>query len=110
MKIKKYKDLSDDIQQNELDADIEKLKGEYQIEEILDIFTDPKDIPVTEAAGVTVVNGDINNDIKRGDIIWVTALIKKKNQSINSPASTAVIKTRIVDIYNGLTMLNKILK
>ena len=107
-KIKKYDELSTDINNKDLESEIEKLKGEYQIEEILDIFTDPKDIPVVE--GAAVINGDINKDVKRGDIIWITALIRKQGQSSTSPATTATIKVRVVDIYNGLSMLNRILK
>jgi hypothetical protein len=107
-KIKKYDELSSDIDRKDLEIDIEKLKGEYQIEEILDIFTDPKDIPVKE--GVMGVKADLSNkEIKRGEIIYITALVRKAGHSVSSPAVQSVIKLRVVDIYHGLSMLNKVI-
>jgi hypothetical protein len=110
MKIKKYKDLSDDIQSNDLNSDTEKLKGEYQIEEILDIFTDPKDIPVTESAGAIGINTDLSvKEVKRGDYVWITALLRKPGQSFTSPAVQGILKLRVVDMFYGLQYLNKVI-
>lgn len=107
-KIKKYDELSTDIQNQDLESDIERLKGEYQIEEILDIFTDPKDIPLTESAWP--VNTDLSvKEVKRGDYIWITALLRKPGQSFNSPAVQGIIKLRVVDLFYGLQYLNKVI-
>ena len=108
MKIKKYDELSSDITDSNLEDDIEKMKGEYQIEEILDIFTDPKDIPVVE--GAIGINTDLSvKEVKRGDTIWITALLRKNGHSFTSPAVQGVIKLRVVDIYYGLQYLNKVI-
>ena len=108
MKIKKYDELSSDIKDSNLESDIEKLKGEYQIEEILDIFTDPNDIPVQE--GAIGINTDLSvKEVKRGDTIWITALLRKTGHSFTSPAVQGVIKLRVVDIYYGLQYLNKVM-
>lgn len=106
MKISKFKELSTDI--NDIDVDFEKLKGEYEIEEILDIFADPKDIPITENS--IGINTDLSvREVKRGEYIWITALLRKPGQSFNSPAIQGVIKLRVVDMYYGLQYLNKVI-
>ncbi len=107
-KIKKYDELSSDIENKDLEPEIQRLKGEYQIEEILDIFTDPKDIPVTE--GAIGINTDLSvKEVKRGDYIWITALLRKQGHSFTSPAVQGVIKLRVVDIFYGLQYLNKVI-
>lgn len=107
MNIKRYKELSDDISNISNPEDI-KLQGKYEIEEILDIFTDPKDLPTNENAWG--VNTDLSvREIKRGDYIWITALLRKPGQSFNSPAIQGVIKLRVVDLYYGLQYLNKVI-
>ena len=107
-KIKKYNELSSDIESNSVDIPIEKLSGEYHIEEILDIFLDPKDIPVKE--GMMGINTDLSNrEIKRGELIYITALVRKSGHSVTSPAVQCVIKLRVVDIYQGLQYLSKVI-
>ena len=51
----------------------------------------------------------VPKDIKRGDHIWITAMIKQKSTSYNNPGRQAVIKVRVIDIYYGLSHLNKVL-
>ena len=83
----------------ELKHKIEKLKdGDFEIVGINDVSLD--DPQLKEA---TIINADINKEVKRGDVLYITAMIKKKNVSWNS---MAVIKVRIVDMYNGLSILN----
>ena len=112
-RIKKYDELSDDIKAEFLEIDVEKIKnGEYEIESIIDIITDPKDLPktVSESGGVMGIGMDINKAIKRGDTIYIVAMIRKSgSSSFSSPASQSVLKVRIIDIYNGLSYLNKVI-
>lgn len=106
-KIKKYDELSSDIEKDEFKQEIQKLVGEYHIEEILDIFTEPKDDSVKEMIGV---NPDLSKkNIKRGDLVYISALVRKDGHSFSSPAVQSVIKLRVVDIYHGLQYLNKVL-
>lgn len=108
MKIKKYDELSSDITSIEFEEEVQKVIGEFQIEEILDIFTDPKDIPIKE--GAIGINTDLSvKEVKRGDTIWITALLRKQGHSFTSPAVQGVIKLRIVDIFYGLQYLNKVI-
>ena len=107
-KIKKYDELSSDIENKDLELDIEKMKGNYEIIEILDIFVDPKEVPVKE--GLLGINPDLSNrEVKRGEIIYISALVKKQGHSLASPAVQSVIKLRVVDIYHGLQYLNKVI-
>jgi hypothetical protein len=106
-KIKKFDELSKDIESNELEIDFDKVKsGEIEIESIIDVFLDPKDIKENYIG----LNYDLSKkELKRGDTFYITAMVKKKGTSINSPASQAVIKVRIIDIYNGLSYLNRVI-
>jgi hypothetical protein len=108
--MKKFKELSDDIN-NVQDLDIEKLKnGEYEIESIVDIVVDPKDL-VQENQGMVATNMNINKDVKRGDLLYLVAMVRKSGTtSFSSPSTQCVIKVRVVDLYKGLTYLNKVLK
>lgn len=107
IKIKKFTELSKDIEQNMLEVDIESLKsGEFEIESIIDVFHDPKDIKENYLS----IQSDLTKkDVKRGDLIYITAMIKKPGHSMTSPATQAVLKLRIVDIYQGLSYLNKVI-
>lgn len=82
-----------------------KLKdSEYEIVGINDVsFDKPENIEnlIEEA---TIINADLGNkEAKRGDLLYITAMVKKKNVTWNS---MAVLKVRIVDIYQGLSVLN----
>ncbi len=108
-KVKKFKELSDDIDSEIFDNNGEKLEGEYEIESIIDVFTDPKDITsVSENFGI---NQDLSvKEVKRGNTIWITALLRKPGTtSFTSPAVQGILKLRIVDIYYGLQYLSKVI-
>jgi len=104
---KKFDELSKDIDDKDLEFDFKKIKlGEFEIESIIDIFHDPKDIKENFAG----ISSDLTkNEVKRGDTIYITAMIKKSGHSMTSPATQAVLKLRIIDIYNGLSYLNKVI-
>ena len=94
--------LADDITdiQKKLDK-IETLEdGEYEIVGINDVsMEEPENLD--EA---TIINADLSGkEAKRGDILYITAMVKKKNVNWNS---MAVIKVRVVDMYKGLSILN----
>ena len=109
-KIKKFDELSNDIESIDLEMDIEKIKsGGFEIESIIDVFHDPKDIEIKENNIIGIPSDLSKKELKRGDTIYITALIKKKGMSFSAPATQAVLKVRIVDIYHGLAYLNKVL-
>jgi len=106
-KIKKFDELSKDIEDKELEININDIKsGKFEIESIIDVFQDPKDI---KENFIGLQSDLTKKEVKRGDTIYITAMIKKSGHSMSSPATQAVIKLRVIDIYNGLSYLNKVI-
>jgi hypothetical protein len=105
-----YKPLSDDSANIELEVDgkVEDIK-EWEIESILDVHHEKEEV----SENAISLHSDLSSKpTKRGDIIWITALVRKNNTSFNNPSQQAVIKARIVDMYfgtSGLSHLNKAL-
>jgi len=104
--------LSNDIEM-EIDGENVNME-EYFIEDVLDvIIPDEKEYgnALKEKSSSIGVHSDLTvKETKRGDIIWVTALLRKKGTtSFTSPAVQGVLKVRVVDIFYGLTMLNKVI-
>ena len=50
-----------------------------------------------------------NNEIKRGQLVYISALLRKEGHSLSSPAVQSVIKLRVIDIFKGLQYLNKVI-
>jgi len=108
---KEFQPLSDDIIAiSKLDnGDYEKVKGPIEIVKITGVITDEDEIKkLDEIAGGPVFSTDLGvKQVKRGDIIWITAFIQKPGtQSWTNQQSQATLKCRIVDIYMGLNKLN----
>ena len=95
--------LEDDVKKSDKKVKLDKIEiiGVNQIS-----TTDPlKDNPELKESA-TIINADLGDkEASRGDILYITAMIKKKNVNWNS---MAVIKVRVVDIYQGLSMLNSL--
>jgi hypothetical protein len=105
-KSKKDKELSTDIQKldNQIDdiVDSTKLDGEWEIVNIIDVSTnEPENI--NEAIIINAELGD--KTVKRGDFIYITALIHKKGAQFHQN-QMGCLKVRVVDIYNSLLILN----
>lgn len=111
-KEKEFQPLSDDIiALSKLDnGDYKKVKGPVEIVQITGVITDEDEIKkLDEIAGGPVLNTDISlKQVKRGDTIWLTALLQKpSNSTVYNSQTMSVIKARIVDIYYGLNKLNQ---
>lgn len=118
----KQRDLSknqiDDNEQN-LSSDIEilrkldngeytKASGSFGVVKILGVITDKDEISkIEEASGGFQLTTDLSvKEIKRGDIIWLTALLKRPHTTTAFNQTTmGVIKARILDYYYGLNKL-----
>ncbi len=111
MKIKKYKDLSDDIVAlSKLeDGTYEEIKEPVSILQVTGLITDPEEIKQIEEA-FTMDTSLVVKDIKRGDILWLTALLEKTNTTSRNAQNWGVVKVRVVDYYWGLNKLNTINK
>ena len=108
-------DLSTDIETLEFD-DIDKIEADYVIDSIIDVsfeeIVDDREYgnEMQEGAGVGL-HADLSvKDVKRGQILWISALLRKKGStSFNSQAVQGVLKVRVVDIFKGLQYLKKAL-
>ena len=113
-KSKEFEPLSDDIVAlRELEnGDIEKITEPIEIVSIIGIITEPDKIKKLEEAinGGPVFSTDFQTkEVKRGDLIWLTAFVKKSGStSWSSQQNQCTIKARIVDIYAGLNKLKYI--
>jgi len=114
-KTKEFEPLSDDIiaLQELEDGEIEKIKEPIKIIQVTGIVTDTKKIKKLEEAisGGPTFNTELKvGQVKRGDIIWVTALLERPSKSAtwSSQATYGVLKCRIVDLFFGLNKLKYI--
>lgn len=111
-KEEEFQPLSDDIiALSKLDnGDYEKVKGPIKIVQITGVINDEDEIKkLDEIAGGPVLNTDISlKQVKRGDTVWLTALLQKPSSStVYNTQTYGVLKCRIVDIYYGLNKLNQ---
>jgi hypothetical protein len=109
-----YDGLSDDITIiSKLDTgDYKKVTEPVEIVQVTGIITDEDEIKkLDEASGIPPINVDLSlKEVKRGQEIWMTALLKKPGSSVFNNQSLGLIKVRIVDIYFGLSKLSSIMK
>lgn len=102
----KEEELSNDI--TELDDQVSDevkstiLDGEWEIVNVIDVTTDK---PTNEAI---IINAELGNkEVKRGEFLYVTALINKKGRPYHQ-SQMGVLKVRVVEIYNTLLVLNSL--
>jgi hypothetical protein len=106
-KKQKQKETSKDIESldNQLYKEIEgtKLDGEWEIVNIIDVS---KECPKLDEA--IIINAELGNgEIKRGDVIYITAQIKRPGQTMAyHHMNMGVVKVRVIDIYNTMAVLN----
>jgi hypothetical protein len=109
-KTKTFDPLSDDFValQKDENGDYKKIDGPIEIVQILDIVKDEKEIEkIEEVAAAPVINTDLRvKKVKRGDIIYVTAMLEKPSGASWNAQTLSVLKCRIVDYYYGLNILN----
>lgn len=91
------------------DVNKSKVTGEWEIEKIIDVSTNEPSDEIKESA--IIINAELGDKkVKRGDFIYITALINKRGSSRVHHSQMGVIKTRVVEIYNSLLVLNNIRK
>ena len=81
-----------------------------EIIQVTGMIQDPNEIKkLDEIAGGPVLNTDISlKQVKRGDIIWLSAIAQLPGHSaVYNTQSYITIKARIVDWYVGLNKLNQ---
>lgn len=107
-KFKEFKQLSDDITDIKPELDnYEKVK-EVEVIQITGILSDEEVSKLDEA--MVIHAGDFSNkEIKRGDYIYLSCLLKKPGNSY-SVQNQGVIQCRVSDIFFGLSKLNSLMK
>jgi hypothetical protein len=108
----KTKNLSNDIDSlnDQLDDQIKStiLDGEWEIKSVISVSTEPPTEDQIKSNEAIVINAELGKDpVKRGDFIYITALINKKGNYIHQ-GQMGVIKCRVVEIYNTLLVLNQL--
>jgi len=116
-KTEEFDQLSDDISVlRKLDnGEYEKMDGPFEILQVNGIIKDEKEISkienqlTEEISGGPVFNTDLQlKAIKRGEIIWVTALLQRPGNSTYNSQTMGLLKCRVVDFYYGLNKLKSI--
>jgi hypothetical protein len=116
--VKKFEDLDspEDIvalKKND-DGEYDKIDEPVSVVKVTGILTDEKEIDKLEnqlesISGGPVFNTDLQlKQVKRGDTIWVTALLQRKGNTAWNAQTMGVLKCRIVDVYYGLNKLKSI--
>lgn len=105
-----FQPLSDDITFfKETEKGYEKSKEPMEIVQITGVLGEDETEKIEEGF-TSDIDTQIHGEIKRGETIWLTALLKPKgSSSYNTPNTTGVIKCRIVDIYYGLNKLKEVI-
>ena len=111
-----YEPLSDDIitinnivVKSEDDENYEVVKEPVNILQVTGMITDPDEIKKIDEA-FTLDTSVVIKDIKRGDILYLTALLEKTTTTSRNPQNWGVVKVRVVDYYWGLNKLNQLRK
>lgn len=91
----------------ETDEGFEKVK-EVEIVQITGVISEEEAQKIDEE--FIVYAGDFSGkEVKRGDIIWLSCLMKKPGSSY-AAQTQGVLKCRVSDIFLGLTKLNSLMK
>jgi len=100
------KPLADDITKIETDEGYEKVK-EVEIVQVTGVLSEEEAAKIDE--NFVVHAGDFSGkEVKRGDIVWLSCLMKKPGMSYTSNQQ-GVLKCRVSDIYIGLSKLNQLM-
>ncbi|TXG80917.1 MAG: hypothetical protein E6R13_07320 [Spirochaetes bacterium] len=82
---------------------------EYEIESIIDIITDVEEIKKLESAGNIKTTDLTYRAADRNDIIWITCMLKPRNNSTAYPlGEMGVIKCKVLDTFYGLNKLKQL--
>jgi len=111
MKVKKFKDLSDDIVAlSKLDdGTYEEIKEPITILQVTGLITDEKELSKIEEAFTLDTSLTIRG-VERGQIIWLTALLERTSGSSINSQKLGVVKCRVVDYFYGLNKINQVKK
>jgi len=104
-----FQPLSDDILAIDKldDGTYQKIDEPVKILKITGIITDPEEIKKIDEAFTLDTSLVIKNP-KRGDTLWLTALLERTSGSAINSQKLGVLKVRVIDYYIGLNKLNQV--
>ena len=108
-KFDEFKKLSDDIiavSKND-DGSFEKITEPINVLQITGMVTDEEELKKIEE-GFSLDTSLTIKDVKRGDILYLTALLERTSGSSINSQKLGVLKVRVVDYYLGLNKLNQV--
>lgn len=116
--IKHWNIIKESLKQDETPA-ILKIKDDkaelvdtkyWYVDSVLDIITDPKDVDVYE--NLINASTDMNNKpIKQGDELYLSVLLKPRNNStVLSGGEPGIVKVKVVKAWYGLSKLGELQK
>lgn len=100
--------LSKDILFLQTEEGYEKIKEPFEIVQITGILSKEESDKIEESMVVHAGSTFIESEVKRGQTIYLTAILKKPGNSYDANKQ-GVIQCRIVDIFLGLSKLNSIM-
>lgn len=113
MKLSAVKESKDEDEDGMYDEDGKMIDPDvWGIEAIVAIQT-PADViginsDLTEGAAQPLLTDLAVKDVKRGDVLWITAILKPKDKSMAyAQGQLGVLKVRIVDLYYNMSVLKK---
>jgi len=101
--------LADEILYLDNDQGYEKCDEPMELVQVTGVLSDEEAGKLHENIIVHAGSSFVDNQIKRGDTIYLTALFKKPGTSY-SVQQQGVIQCRIVDVFQGLSKLNSLMK
>jgi hypothetical protein len=109
-KFDEFKKLSDDIiaVSKKNDGSFEKIDEPINILQVTGIITDEEELKKIHEAFTLDTSLNVK-DVKRGDILFLTALLERTSGSSINSQKLGVLKVRVVDYYIGLNKLNQII-
>jgi hypothetical protein len=91
------------------DGEYEIINEPVEIISIIDMIKDPAEISKLEENFTTDTTLNVG-EVKRGQTIWLSAMLKKSNSSSWNSQVLGCIKCRVIDFYYGLNKLNSVKK
>lgn len=81
----------------------------YEIDTIVDIITDQEEIKKFEGASNIATTNLNYNTVGRNDILWLTVMLKPRNNSTAYPiGEMGVVQVKVLQTFYGLTKLKQL--
>ena len=98
--------VMEDVNGDRLDPDVWGIETILSIQTKDDVEDEISNEPVEEGVSQPLMTDLAVRDVKRGDVLWITAMLKPKDKSMAYvQGQIGVLKVRVVDLYYNLSVL-----